>query len=61
MSTVHDTDTDTGSAPTEQNLASAGERVLGMFVAVCGAPDDLDVAAEANRALREFDAMLRML
>lgn len=63
MSVVHGSDADAivDHAPTEQDLAGAGERLLGMFVAVCGAPDDLDVAASANQALREFDTLLRRL
>ena len=49
--TTGDTTTD-GTADTQ--LAAAGHRVLEMFVAICGAPDDEQVAAEANRALAEL-------
>jgi len=42
----------------EQDLGAACQNVLGMFVAICGAPDDLDVAAEANRALRHLENLL---
>jgi hypothetical protein len=44
--------------PTEAELGAACQRVLEMFVGVCGAPDDLDVAAEANRALGELESLL---
>jgi hypothetical protein len=43
---------------TEADLAAASQRVLEMFVGVCGAPDDLEVAAEANRALRQLENLL---
>jgi hypothetical protein len=47
--------TDTDPA---RDIGAACQNLLGMFVAVCGAPDDLDVAAEANRALRHLDDLL---
>jgi hypothetical protein len=47
--------------PTEQDLATASQRVLHMFVAVCGAPDDPEVAHEAAAALRDLETMLRSL
>ena len=44
--------------PTEAELGAACQRVLEMFVGVCGAPDDLSVADEANQALRELETLL---
>jgi hypothetical protein len=44
--------------PTEAELGAACQRVLEMFVGVCGAPDDGDVIAEANRALTELETLL---
>ncbi len=44
--------------PTEAELGAACQRVLEMFVGVCGAPDDLDVIGEANRALHELETLL---
>ena len=38
--------------------AEAGHKVLEMFAAVCGAPDDPAVATEANQALAELQALL---
>lgn len=35
-------------------LEAAGHRVLEMFVAICGAPDDASIAAEGNRALADL-------
>jgi len=45
-------------AGVEQELSAAGHRVLEMFVAVCHAPDDPVVAAEANQALTDLQAVL---
>jgi hypothetical protein len=44
--------------PTEAELGAACQRVLEMFVGVCGAPDDLDVITEANRALTDLETLL---
>jgi hypothetical protein len=46
--------TDGGSTAIE---AAAGH-VLEMFAAVCGTPDDPDVARQADRALRTLDGLL---
>lgn len=52
--------TDPGTeAPTaEQAVAAATQRVGELFVGVCFALDDLDVAANANQALRALEALL---
>jgi len=42
----------------EARRAEAGHKVLEMFAAVCGAPDDAVVAAQANQALAELQALL---
>ena len=42
----------------EEELPAACQRVMEMFVGVCGAPDDLDVIAEANNALRHLESLL---
>lgn len=44
--------------PTEAELGAACMKVLESFVGVCGAPDDLTVADEANRALRDLETLL---
>jgi hypothetical protein len=43
--------------PTEL-LATAGYRLLELFGAVCGAPDDPAVAAEAQAALADLESLL---
>ena len=43
--------------PSEQ-IGAALHTVLDSFVAVCGAPDDTDVAQRADDALAELDALL---
>jgi hypothetical protein len=42
----------------EDDLPAACQRVMEMFVGVCGAPDDLDVITEANTALRHLETLL---
>jgi hypothetical protein len=42
----------------EEQLEQAGHQLLEAFVAVCGAPDDLEVAASANAALHDLEALL---
>lgn len=46
------------SANTESAIAEAGMHLLHMFAAVCGAPDDQEIAQQANAALRDLDALL---
>jgi hypothetical protein len=46
------------SAGTDERLAEASNRLLEAFVAVCHAPDDLTVAANANAALHDLERLL---
>ena len=42
--------------PTDpERIDQLGHHLLEMFAAVCAAPEDPTVAAEANRTLRELD------
>ncbi|MDT0262137.1 hypothetical protein [Jatrophihabitans lederbergiae] len=43
---------------TDPQRVEAGHKVLEMFAAVCGAPDDAAVATQANQALAELQALL---
>jgi hypothetical protein len=44
--------------PAEADIANAGMQVLGMFAAICGAPDDPEVAAQARQALAHLRGLL---
>ncbi|GLW89935.1 hypothetical protein [Actinokineospora globicatena] len=40
-------------------IGAACQNVMGGFMAIAGAPDDVAVAEQANGALRELDALMR--
>lgn len=44
-----------------ERIGAACQNVMGMFMAVCGAPDDPAVAEQANGALRELDGLMRVV
>lgn len=44
--------------PSDEELSSAAMRVLEMFAAVCGAPDDPQTAQEADEALWRLEGLL---
>jgi hypothetical protein len=54
--------------PTDQDRQRISERIdqtchhlMEMFAAVCAAPDDPTVAAQANEALRELECLLAVV
>jgi hypothetical protein len=53
----HDT-TDNDQQRTVERIDQACHHLLEMFAAVCAAPDDPIVTAEANAALRELEDIL---
>jgi hypothetical protein len=55
---VAETPKEGSQASVDARRAEAGHKVLEMFAAVCGAPDAPAVAAEANQALAELQALL---
>ncbi|MBB4893688.1 hypothetical protein FHS39_002719 [Streptomyces olivoverticillatus] len=46
------------NARTELTPEQARDRVISLFMGVCAAPDDASVAAEADQALHDLDALL---
>jgi hypothetical protein len=51
-------DTTTGETMTSERIEAAGQRVFELFGGCAGAPDDVELGREADRALAELDALL---
>jgi hypothetical protein len=59
MSTdVEHDQTDSDHQRADERIDQACHHLLEMFAAVCAAPDDSTVAAQANAALRELEGLL---
>ncbi len=58
MTTSTEPATDDSADVAQAPLTAAGHRLLEAFAAICGAPDDPEVAAQAQVALAELDAVL---
>jgi hypothetical protein len=43
---------------TSERIEAAGQRVFELFGGCAGAPDDVELGREADRALAELDALL---